>query len=57
MNTCYNRQIKFIPIQKVLRWRIFNKNELLQDAVIRNVEIIGEATKKISDNLKSNFYS
>ena len=33
----------------------FNKNELIQDAVIRNIEIIGEATKKISDNLKSQY--
>jgi uncharacterized protein with HEPN domain len=31
----------------------FDKNEMLQDAVIRNVEIIGEATKKISADLKS----
>jgi uncharacterized protein with HEPN domain len=33
----------------------FNKNELIQDAVIRNIEIIGEATKKISANLKSQY--
>jgi uncharacterized protein with HEPN domain len=26
----------------------FKGNELIQDAVIRNIEIIGEATKKIS---------
>ncbi len=31
----------------------FAANEMIQDAVIRNIEIIGEATKKISDNLKS----
>jgi uncharacterized protein with HEPN domain len=30
----------------------FNNNELIQDAVIRNIEIIGEATKKISNDLK-----
>lgn len=30
----------------------FVSNELLQDAVIRNFEIIGEATKKISDDFK-----
>jgi uncharacterized protein with HEPN domain len=33
----------------------FNSNELVQDAVIRNIEIIGEATKKISQELKSKF--
>ncbi len=33
----------------------FSENELIQDAVIRNVEIIGEATKKISTDLKSQY--
>jgi uncharacterized protein with HEPN domain len=33
----------------------FNNNELIQDAVIRNIEIIGEATKKISKDLKSQY--
>ncbi len=34
----------------------FEKNEMIQDAVIRNIEIIGEATKNISENLKSTYY-
>jgi uncharacterized protein with HEPN domain len=33
----------------------FNNNELVQDAVIRNIEIIGEASKKVSKNLKSQY--
>lgn len=33
----------------------FNSNELIQDAVIRNIEIIGEATKKISMHLRSQY--
>ena len=33
----------------------FRENELIQDAVIRNVEIIGEVTKKISSDLKSQY--
>lgn len=33
----------------------FNNSELIQDAVIRNIEIIGEATKKISKDLKSQY--
>ncbi len=33
----------------------FEREEMVQDAVIRNIEIIGEATKKISDNLKSSY--
>jgi uncharacterized protein with HEPN domain len=31
----------------------FENNIMAQDAVIRNIEIIGEATKKISKNLKT----
>lgn len=34
----------------------FCSNEMIQDAVIRNFEIIGEATKKVSENLKSSYY-
>jgi uncharacterized protein with HEPN domain len=33
----------------------FDSNELVQDAIIRNIEIIGEATKKISKELKSKY--
>jgi uncharacterized protein with HEPN domain len=34
----------------------FRKNELVQDAVIRNIEIIGEASKKISIDTKQTYY-
>ena len=40
---------------KNLTTQEFNNNELIQDAVIRNIEIIGEATKKISKDLKSQY--
>ena len=30
----------------------FSKNKMVQDAVIRNFEIIGEATKKVSEDYK-----
>ena len=33
----------------------FNTAELIQDAVIRNIEIIGEATKKISPDFKARY--
>ncbi|MFA4851995.1 MAG: DUF86 domain-containing protein [Bacteroidales bacterium] len=33
----------------------FEKNELIQDAVIRNFEIIGEAAKRISDSFKQTY--
>lgn len=32
----------------------FLKNDLIQDAVIRNLEILGEATKNISPEIRSN---
>lgn len=34
---------------------VFLENHLVQDAVIRQIEIIGEATKKLSDNIKSEY--
>jgi len=34
----------------------FVKNELVQDAIIRNIEIIGEASKKISIDTKKIYY-
>ena len=37
---------------KELTKKDFSKNKLVQDAVIRNFEIIGEATKKVSDDYK-----
>ena len=33
----------------------FEQNEMIQDAVIRNIEIIGEAAKKVSSDLKSSY--
>jgi uncharacterized protein with HEPN domain len=35
----------------------FLENTLIQDAVIRNFEVIGEATKKIDDDLKLKYAS
>ena len=33
----------------------FTTNELIQDGVVRNLEIIGEAVKNIPDNVKSEY--
>jgi uncharacterized protein with HEPN domain len=33
----------------------FNQNSLVQDGVIRQLEIIGEATKRLSDKLRSKY--
>ena len=35
--------------------KTFDSNELLQDGVIRQLEIIGEATKRISEQLRNNY--
>ena len=35
--------------------RIFFESRLIQDAVIHNLEIIGEATKKITKELRSEY--
>jgi len=36
---------------------MFLQDGKTQDAIIRNIEIIGEAVKKVSDNLKSRYES
>jgi len=38
-----------------LSLREFKTNELVQDAIIRNIEIIGEASKKISNETKQTY--
>ncbi len=48
---------KIIEYTKDISQFEFNKNEMIQDAVIRNIEIIGEATKNISNDLKSVHYN
>ena len=39
---------------KAVGYEDFIKNDLIQDGVIRQLEIIGEATKRISTQFKSN---
>ncbi len=49
INLCINKINMYIDgITK----QEFLKNELIQDAVIRNIEIIGEATKSLSNEYK-----
>jgi len=38
---------------KNLTFEEFKENELIQDAVLRNLEVIGEAVKKIPDEIKN----
>jgi uncharacterized protein with HEPN domain len=35
----------------------FKTNEMVQDAIIRNIEIIGEASRKISQDTKQTYYN
>ncbi len=39
-----------------ISFREFSSNELIQDAIIRNIEIIGEASKKISSDTKQIYF-
>ena len=48
------RKIK--EFSESLSFKEFSSNELVQDAIIRNIEIIGEASKKISSNTKQIYY-
>jgi uncharacterized protein with HEPN domain len=40
---------------EVINENDFLKNNLIQDAVIRNFEIIGEATKKLNDDFRAKY--
>jgi uncharacterized protein with HEPN domain len=59
-NLTYIEHIKE-AISKILKYTQdlshdeFEENEMIQDAVIRNFEIIGEATKKVSSDFTANF--
>jgi uncharacterized protein with HEPN domain len=46
---------KINKFSKGLTVNEFRYNELVQDAVIRNIEIIGEASKKITSETKKNY--
>ena len=47
---------KINEFSKGLTLTEFKKNELVQDAIIRNIEIIGETSKKISKDTKQTYY-
>jgi uncharacterized protein with HEPN domain len=47
---------KINDFSKELSLKDFRKSELIQDAIIRNIEIIGEASKKISKDTKQTYY-
>jgi len=47
---------KINEFSKGLSLKEFKTNEMVQDAIIRNIEIIGEASKKISKDTKQTYY-
>jgi len=47
--------IHIIEFTKDIDFKTFIKKRLIQSAVIRELEIIGEATKNLSDDIKKNF--
>ena len=42
-------------IQKNVDYKIFLENNLVQDGVIRQIEIIGEATKRLSGKIREKY--
>lgn len=47
---------KIQRFSKGLKLNEFCENELVQDAIIRNIEVIGEASKKVSEETKKTYY-
>ena len=52
INECIDKIKRFTS---QLTWEDFNSNEMVQDAVIRNIEIIGEAAKQISNKFREQY--
>jgi uncharacterized protein with HEPN domain len=52
ISTCIS---KIIEYTQGYNEESFIKNQLIQDAVIRNFEIIGEATKKLNDDFRAKY--
>ena len=52
INECIDKIKRFTS---QLTWEDFNSNEMVQDAVIRNIEIIGEAAKQISNQFREQY--
>jgi len=46
---------RVINYTKNLNYEEFRKNDMVVDAVVRNIEILGEASKNISQNLKQKY--
>jgi len=47
---------KIQQFSKGFNQKKFSEDELVQDAIIRNIEVIGEASKKISADTKKTYY-
>jgi len=46
---------KIIKYTKDLSYEDFRRNDIVIDAVVRNIEILGEASKRISEGLKKKY--
>ena len=46
---------KIIKYTKDLSYEDFRRNDIVIDAVVRNIEILGEASKNISEGLKKKY--
>ena len=52
LNDILNAIQKIERYSRGLTFESFSKNELMQDAIVRNLEIIGEAVKNIPQNIR-----
>jgi hypothetical protein len=52
---CQRQCSEIIEYTKVIDEDGFLKNNLIQDAVIRNFEIVGEAAKKLNDDFRAKY--
>ncbi|MFP4461229.1 MAG: DUF86 domain-containing protein [Thermotogota bacterium] len=55
LNDILSAIIKIEKYSKDSSYERFQLDGMLQDAVIRNLEIIGEAVKKLPDSIKKNY--
>jgi uncharacterized protein with HEPN domain len=46
---------KILKFTEKIEFKDFRQDELIYDAIIRNLEIIGEATKNLPEEVKSQF--
>lgn len=55
LNDILKSSYKILKYSENITYNEFENNEMLQDAIIRNLEIIGEAVKNIPNDLRKDY--